>query len=174
MFDVNINFKEISISSMEKEDVKELYHWSVDQKVFLDSNNDVLEFNELYQRFLEYYISECEVFLKIMKKNNLIGIFKGRIEFKNPNIVWISCFTLEHQYLENDEGNAILSKILSYFCSNFGICNFLSGVAAEDEDILSILKHNGFQLERISNEFFMENGKMSSAFILKKKNNSDI
>lgn len=174
MFDVNINFNEISISSIEKEDVKNLHQWCIKQKVFIDSNNNVLEFKELYQRFIEYYVSECEVFLKIMKKNNLIGIFKGRIEFKNPNIVWISCFTLEHEYLENNEGNAILNKILNYFCSNFGICEFLSGVAIDDKDILSIFKHNGFKFERVSSEFFMEKGKMSSALIMKKKNKCNI
>lgn len=169
MFDVNISFSEIEISSIEKEDVKYIHQWCNKQKVFLADDGKVLEFNEFYQRFLEYYFSECEIFLKIITNSELIGIFRGRIEFKKPSIVWISCFTLKNNYLKTDKGEEILNKILLYFSSNFGICKFLSGVPSDDKDVLKLLKNSGFEADRVSDGFFIENGKKSNAIILKKE-----
>lgn len=169
MFDVNINFNEIEISSIEKEDVKNIHQWCNKQNIFIAGDENVLEFKELYQRFLEYYFSECEIFLKIAINNKLIGIFRGRVEFKNPSLVWISCFTLENGYLKTNQGEEILNKILLYFSNNFGISNFLFGVPSDDKDILKLLKNSGFQTDRVSNGFFIENGKKSNAIILKKE-----
>ncbi|MFT8315106.1 MAG: GNAT family N-acetyltransferase [Clostridium sp.] len=169
MFDVNIKYGEVSISSVEREDVKHIQLWYNSQKSFLYNSNDYLGTNEFYERFLEYYMSECEIFLKIMKRNNIIGIFRGRIEFKNKNIVWVSCFSMESASLDNNEGNIILDKILKYFLHNFGIEDFLIGVSVKDKKILNVLKNSGFQLVRISNDFFMNESNNGNAVILKKK-----
>lgn len=169
MFDVNIKYGEVSISSVEREDVKHMQLWYNNQKSFLYNSNDYLGTNEFYERFLEYYMSECEIFLKIMKRNNIIGIFRGRIEFKNKNIVWVSCFSMESASLDNNEGNIILDKILKYFLHNFGIEDFLIGVSITDKKILNVLKNSGFQLVRISNDFFMNESNSGNTVILKKK-----
>lgn len=169
MFDVNIGYKEIKISSIEKEDVNDIYKWCNKENVFIEGRENVLELKELYERFLEYYVSECEIFLKILKNDKLIGIFRGRAEFKNPNLLWISCFTLESKYLKTDKAKEILNNILSYFSNNFGINNFLFGVPFEDKEILNILKDSGFEVERISNDFFIGKEKKSNTIILKKE-----
>ncbi|AGK97028.1 GNAT family N-acetyltransferase [Clostridium pasteurianum] len=169
MFDVNIKYGDFSISSVEREDVKHIQLWYNNQKSFLYNSNDYLGTNEFYERFLEYYMSECEIFLKIIKRNNIIGIFRGRIEFKNKNIVWASCFAMESASLDNNEGNIILDKILKYFLHNFGIEDFLIGVSVKDKKILNVLKNSGFQMVRISNDFFMNESNNGNAVILKKK-----
>ncbi|MDF2505797.1 MULTISPECIES: GNAT family N-acetyltransferase [Clostridium] len=169
MFDVNIKYGDVSISSVEKEDVKHIQTWYNSQKSFLYNGNDYLGTDEFYERFLEYYMSECEIFLKIIKINNIIGIFKGRVEFKSENMVWVSCFAMESFCLENNEGNIVLDKILKFFLNNFGIKDFLIGVSVKDKKILTVLKNSGFQLVRISNDFFMNESSNGNAVILKKK-----
>ncbi|UZW12699.1 GNAT family N-acetyltransferase [Clostridium pasteurianum] len=169
MFDVNIKYGDVSISSIEKEDVKHIRMWYNSQKSFLYNSNDYLETNEFYERFIEYYMSECEIFLKIKKMNNIIGIFKGRIEFKNKNMVWVSCFAMETVFLDNNEGNIVLDNILKFFLHNFGIEDFLIGVSVRDKKILNVLKNSGFQMVRISNDFFMNESNSGNAVILKKK-----
>ena len=169
MFDVNIKYGDISISSVEKEDVKHIQAWYNNQKSFLYNGNDYLGINEFYERFLEYYMSECEIFLKIININSIIGIFKGRVEFKGENMVWVSCFAMESTYLDNNVGNIVLDKILKFFLHNFGIEDFLIGVSVKDKKILNLLKDSGFQLVRISNDFFMNESTSGNAIILKKK-----
>lgn len=169
MFDVSIKYGDIIISSIEKKDIKHIQLWYNNQKSFLYNSNDYLDNNELYERFIEYYMSECEIFLKITKFNNIIGIFKGRVEFKSKNMVWVSCFAMELVSLENNEGNLILDEIIKFFSRNFGIEDFLIGVSVKDKKILNVLKNSGFQMLRISNDFFMNESNNGNAVILKKK-----
>lgn len=172
MFDVKIEYGDISVSSVEKEDVRRIQIWYNNQKFFLYNGNDYLGTNEFYERFLEYYMSECEIFLKIINKNGIIGIFKGRVEFKSENMVWVSCFAMESTYLDNNVGSIVLDKILKFFLHNFGIEDFLIGVSVKDKKILSLLKNSGFQLVRISNDFFVNENDSGNAVILKKKINT--
>ncbi len=169
MFEVCINYKDINISNVVLEDIKCIQLWLKEKnKLVYYGNNDYLATSEFNEIFLEYYASESEIFLKIHKENRLIGIFKGRIEFKDKNIVWISCFILEHLYLDNDEGNVILNKILKFFLHNYGITEFLIGISEKEKKTLKLLKNNGFKLIRISNDFFMSKETSSNAMIMKR------
>ena len=91
MFNIDIKFENFSIMNVEEEDILKIENWMDNQQGF---NIDVgLNYgtNELYERYLECYMSEGEYFLKVLCGSKLIGIIKGRIEFKNPNEVWIMC-----------------------------------------------------------------------------------
>ena len=169
MFKVSINYKDINISSVMMEDIKCIQKWfnEKNQLVYY-GNDDYLEISELNEIFLEYYVSESEIFLKIIKEDKLIGLFKGRLEFKDKNIIWISCFVLEHLYLDNNEENVILDEILKFFLHNYGISEFLIGIPVKEKKTLNLLKNNGFRLVRISNDFFIGNEDSSNAMIMKR------
>ncbi|MCD3331341.1 GNAT family N-acetyltransferase, partial [Clostridium botulinum] len=81
MFDIKLEFDNIKILSIEKEDVSPIYKWIRCNNQFLQNEgNENITYDKFYEHFLEYYFSECEFFLKINKENKLIGIFKGRTE----------------------------------------------------------------------------------------------
>jgi hypothetical protein len=169
MFEVCINYKDINISSIVMEDIKYIQQWLNEKnKLVYYGNDDYLATSEFNEIFLEYYVSESEIFLKILKANRLIGIFKGRIEFKSKNIIWISCFVLEYLYLDNNEGNIMLNEILEFFLQNYGITEFLIGVSVKEKKTLKLLKSNGFKLLRISNDFFMSQDTGSNAMIMQR------
>jgi len=169
MFKVSINYKDINISSVMMEDIKCIQKWfnEKNQLVYY-GNDDYLEISELNEIFVEYYVSESEIFLKISKENKLIGLFKGRLEFKDKNIIWISCFVLEHLYLDNNEENVILDEILKFFLHNYGISEFLIGISVKEKETLNLLKSNGFKLVRISNDFLISNEDSPNTMIMKK------
>ncbi len=95
MFNIDIVSHDVSIMNVEKEDIVKIEKWINNQRVLniaAKKNYGIVEF---YERYLEYYVSEGEYFVKVLFGSELIGIIKGRIEFKNPNEVWIMCYLLE-------------------------------------------------------------------------------
>ena len=62
MLDVEINFKDMKISGVEEKDLIGIQKWMETNNAFLKEESAL---EELKNRFLESYISECEFFFKI-------------------------------------------------------------------------------------------------------------
>jgi RimJ/RimL family protein N-acetyltransferase len=167
MFDVHLDLNDLNISSVEKEDIISIQKWINDQNYGSNDIEKQLGLREFYERFLEYYVSEGEFFLKITKDNNLIGVLKGRIEFKNPTEVWLWYFLIDKDYRGRGIGSGIISSVKEYFNDGFGIDNFYTGVCAEDTDVLRFWKKNGFTLIRVSKGFFSVDEKDRDMMIMK-------
>ncbi|WP_085829485.1 GNAT family N-acetyltransferase [Clostridium massiliodielmoense] len=148
MFDIKLDYNNIKITSVEKEDIKGIYQWITLQKKICVKNENMenIDYSEFYDRFLEYYFSECEFFLKVKKDDKLIGVLKGRTEFKNPNEVWIKYFLLDKGMRNNRIGSKILELLLKYFLCDCGIYNFYTTVQKEDYKCLSFLEKNKFYI----------------------------
>ena len=107
MVDVDIRIEDISISSIEKSDLIYLHEWFKTQTEYTENINDnSLSVKELNERYLEYYLSENEFFLKVLFENKLIGVLKGRLEFKNPNEMWYLCLF----WIINSEKKVLVKK----------------------------------------------------------------
>ncbi|MCM8710359.1 GNAT family N-acetyltransferase [Clostridium sp. SYSU_GA19001] len=167
MFDIHIDIDDINISSIEREDIVTIQKWINYQQCNFKDTNKPMELKEFYERFLEYYVSEGEFFLKINKHNNLIGILKGRIEFKNPNEVWLWYFLLDNLYRGNGIGSQIIKSLQNYFSNGFGIYNFYTGVCEKDTRALKFWNKNNFKLIRVSKDFFNIDGRNMDMFVLK-------
>lgn len=150
MVEFNIKYKEINISSVNKEDTKDIHKWINGRNNKL---NEHFSMNTLKELFLEYCLNECEIFLKITKNLKLIGIFKGRIEFKEENLIWISYFSLDDINTKKSEADILLNKILKYFLHNYGISSFIVGIQEVEGNSLEFFKSNGFKLLRVSSDF---------------------
>lgn len=169
MFDVSINYDDVRISSIEKEDIKLLERWLNSQKCYMEQGEQFsIDYSELYQRFLEYYVSECEFFLKIIKADKLSGILKGRIEFKNPNEVWIGCFFIDNDMRNKGLGSSILKSIMLYFNKVYGIKDFFTGTAQKSEGNLRFWKNNGYKVIRVARDFYSFKSSNEDMLILKK------
>lgn len=146
MFDIKLSFGDIEISSLEKEDLEYVYNWLEKQYIF--SENKVLHKNDFKQRFLEYYINECEFFVKINKADKLIGMLKGNIEFKNPNEVWLSYFLLDYRFAKNGIGSYILNNVMTYFSKECNIGNFYINLKEENLYSVKFWKKNHFGIHK--------------------------
>lgn len=167
MFDIDIKFNNICIKSIQEEDIHKLKTWFISQHMDLKY---YIDFSDLYERFLEYYLSECEFFLEIDKEEKICGILKGRIEFKSKNMVWISCFCVNEKFINNDEQKIILENILDYFCKSFGVSYFLTGVAQSEKNTIKILREINFKVVRINKEFYTNCKDKEDLLILQKTN----
>jgi len=166
MFEVSMQFDDINISSIENEDLECIQNWLNLEQEFNAENS--LEFQDLYKRFLEYYASECEFFLKISKHNRLIGIIKGRIEFKNPNEVWFSFYLLDSKERGSGQGSRILNNIIKCFNESYGISNFFVVALANEVGMLKFLKKNKFDLQRVSKNFYSIEGSYKDMLLFRR------
>ncbi|MBZ9688252.1 GNAT family N-acetyltransferase [Clostridium estertheticum] len=171
MFNIDIVFDDVSIMSVEKEDITKIENWVNSQQEF---NKDAVQdygIKEFYQRYLEYYVSEGEYFLKVMRGGELIGIIKGRIEFKNPNEVWIMCYLIEFNLYDLDISTTIINEFLKHLYENYGIRNFYTFVSADNNGMLKIWKNNNFEISRVTSNFLEINSQDKDILILKKELN---
>jgi RimJ/RimL family protein N-acetyltransferase len=170
MFDINICFEDISISSIEREDVIQIQKWINSQDIYNGSALvKPLDLEEFVERFIEYYMSENEFFLKIKKSDELIGVFKGRVEFKNPNEVMIWCYIINNSVRGMGYGTKILNNILLYFKNNLGIATFSTGIVEGNSKAMRFWNKSRFNLLRISKNFFNIDGKEFDMLIFKRQ-----
>lgn len=137
MFHIDLEINGINIVSVEETDLNDVYQFIIDEDIFFDSTY-------FYERFLEYYLSECEFFLKINRYDQLVGIIKGRVEFKNPNQVWLSYFLLDNKLRNRGMGSTILKNLVTYFINECGIVNFYVNVKKTDFGTLDFWFNNRF------------------------------
>lgn len=167
MFDINIDLNDVSISSIERDDIVFIQKWINEQNSSNAGSEKPLGLKEIYERFLEYYVSEGEFFLKITKKEKLIGVLKGRIEFKTINEVWFWYFLLDNQYRELGIGSDIIKNVKDYFMNELGIYDFYTGVCEKDLRILKFWSKNKFAITRISKGYFNINNEDLDMIVLK-------
>jgi len=167
MFDIELLIDDIRLSSVEKEDVQIIKDWMQEE---MNSKNSELwtDISELDDRFLEYYMSENEFFLKVIKNNKLVGILKGRVEFKKTNDVFIGCFILDCNLRGEGLGSRILLETIKYFEKNFGIYNFYTSIIDGSKEAIKFWTKNSFVLHRISRNFFNIKGKERDMLIFKR------
>lgn len=168
MFNIDIKFNDVSIINVEKEDIFKIKNWINNQHVYNIEDGLNYGIREFYERYLEYFVSEGEYFVKVLCKNELIGILKGRIEFKNPNEVWIMCYLMESKMYGDDVSTRIINEFLKHFHENYGISNFYTFVSANNNVMLKLWKNNNFEISRVTNNFLELDSKNNDMLILKK------
>jgi RimJ/RimL family protein N-acetyltransferase len=169
MFDMDISFDDITISSVLRGDILNIQKWMNSQQFYEDEAlSKPMALRDLKERFLEYYMSENEFFLKIVKDDILIGIFKGRVEFKNPNEALVWCYILDESYRGLGLGSQILNKILQYFKESFGIINFSTSIVDGNKAVIKFWEKNKFICSRVSKGFFNVDGKVLDMLIYKR------
>jgi len=153
MFNINFKTTEFEIKNIEKEDINEIYNWFKIETTYLDVNKyEELGENDFKDRFMEYYLSECEFFIKVTIKDELIGIIKGRIEFVNPNNVWFGYILISEKYRNKGVGVKLLNSIINYFDTGFGIINFSAKLKETDMKSLDFWKKSGFIVSTLLNK----------------------
>lgn len=168
MFNIDIKFDDISIVNVEKEDVVKIKNCINNQYVYNIDDGLKYDIHEFYERYLEYYVSEGEFFLKVLFTGELVGIIKGRIEFKNPNEVWIMCYLIEPRMHEADVSSRIINEFSRHLYDNYGMCNFYAFEKANNNEMLKLWKNNNFKISRVTSNFLEIDSKKKDLLILKK------
>jgi RimJ/RimL family protein N-acetyltransferase len=169
MFNIDIKIDDISIISVEKRDIFKIESFINNQQALNIEAQKNYGIKEFYERYLEYYMSEGEYFLKVLWDSELIGIIKGRIEFKNPNEVWIMCYLIEFELYNTEMSKTIINEFLKYLYKNYGIRNFYTFVSVNNSEMLKIWKNNGFEINRVTSNFLEIDSEAEDILILKKE-----
>ena len=167
MFDLDMQFNDVNICSIENEDVVFVQSWFNSEQGFCNKSI-AIDLHEFHKRFLEYYASECEFFLKINKNNKFIGIIKGRIEFKNPNEVWFSFYMLNSEERGKGLGSDIINYIIKSFNEGYGIDSFYVAVELEDAASLKFWKKNRFEIQRVCKNLYGLHDKTKEQLLMKR------
>lgn len=163
-----LDAEDIKISNIEKDDIKHIDKEFRDEKFFTENTN-IYSIEDLYERFLEYYLTEGEFFLKIKKDTDeFLGFLKGRVEFKEYNVAWINCFVIKEKYKQRNLERKILNVILKFLQITYDVKTVYIGVTKDEKDSLSFLKENGFYILRVSKEFYEINNKKKDMIVLVK------
>jgi ribosomal protein S18 acetylase RimI-like enzyme len=165
MLDIEMKFNNIIVSNVEKKDLPQIHEWMELEGKFVYEESNL---NELNERFLESYISEGEFFLKINNNNELIGIIKGRLEFKNPNEAWIWFFYINDKYRVTSLSNNIINALISQFYQKYGIDIFFTRVIKNDSENIRFWRNMGFNIIRIVKDFYNINDEYIDMLIMKK------
>jgi len=168
MFNIDIEFDDVNIINVEKEDIIQIENWINNQQDSNIGSKGNYTLNEFYERYLEYYVSEGEYFLKVLCGSELIGIIKGRIEFKNPNEVWIMCYLIKSELYEVDLSLEIINEFLKHLYEDYGLCNFYTFVSSNNSNMLNFWKNNSFEISRVTSNFLGIDSKDKDVLILKK------
>ncbi|MEW9096643.1 MAG: GNAT family N-acetyltransferase [Clostridiaceae bacterium] len=168
MLDMEFNWQDINIANIRKSDVKIIQNWLYQQSEFCEEDIYPIEIDKLYDRFLEYYISENEFFAKIQYEGKLIGILKGRVEFKNPPEAWVWCIMLDYKYRGLGIGSNIINEVNKYLTREYGVVNFYTTIIKESPRTIKFLKKNGYKIIRVSKNYYDIDGKQMDMLILKK------
>jgi len=168
MFDIDMQFDDVDICSIENEDVIFVQNWFNSEQGFCDKNASI-DLHEFHKRFLEYYASECEFFLKINKNNKFIGIIKGRIEFKNPNEVWFSCYLLDNKERGKGLGTKIINYVVKGFNESYGISSFSVAVELENPAMLRFWKNNSFEIQRMCKNLYGVQNEFKELLLLRRE-----
>ncbi|GAA0718562.1 GNAT family N-acetyltransferase [Clostridium malenominatum] len=168
MLDLNVQWQNIKVVNIQKNDVDDIKKWLYKQSEFAEESVYPIEVSELYDRFLEYYISENEFFSKIQFENKTIGILKGRVEFKNPSEAWIWCLMIDYEYRGKGIGSRVIDEVNSYLNREYNIEYFYTTVMRDSFRTIEFLKKNGYKIKRVSKNYYDINGKQMDMLILKK------
>ena len=115
-----------------------------------------------YRRFLEYYVTENEFFLEIYKNNELVGVFKGRLELENKKELFIWLFIIKKELRNEGYGSEIVEGVIEYFMRLYTIDTIKVGVVQNNLEGISFWNSKGFKVERMTKDFFQdeeENGR---------------
>ncbi|MFQ8921598.1 MAG: GNAT family N-acetyltransferase [Clostridium paraputrificum] len=161
MVDIDFEFKDYIVSSVEEDGLEELNNW-----IKINNSEDhtyySLDSQMFYRRFLEYYVTENEFFLEIYKNNELVGVFKGRLELENKKELFIWLFIIKKELRNEGYGSEIVEGVIEYFMRLYTIDTIKVGVVQNNLEGISFWNSKGFKVERMTKDFFQdeeENGR---------------
>lgn len=170
MFDIKTNFDDIEISCLDIKDILLTKKLLDEQKINYDNLISGLSIGDFFDRYMESLISESEMFLKICKNKKIIGLLKGRVEFKNPNEVWFQYLFIIQEYRENGIGSKILDKSIEYLTKNNMFNIFFALVEDNNDRAINFLKNNSFTFYRGVQNYFQSNNIHADMNIYRKIN----
>lgn len=160
MYYVNMRSDEYLFNSVERRDFITINSW-------LREQGQSIQIDRYKENFFAYYISTDEIFIKIENEGNIIGVFKGRVDFHNELVILF--YLIDEVHRGKGVGKKALCEIIKYF-ENKGLIKYKVIVNARNERGIKFWVENGFLIKRRLERYFND----EDMLILEKINSDTI
>ncbi len=152
MLDVTFDYNEYKFRSVKECDINILSKW------MKENNNEdhvsIIDEQILYRRFLEYYITEDEFFIKVIKDKKIDGVIKGNIKRENTSELFLWFFIVDKNNRDKGEGKKIIKMFFEYINRKYSLEKIKVGVSSENKKALDFWRCLGFEIYRVTENFF--------------------
>lgn len=168
MVNINFNYENYTFESVKESDFKELIEW-------MRKNNETdditysLDSQVFYQRFIEYYVTDNECFIIIKKENNIVGVFKGRLDLEDKEELFIWYFTIDRKFRGKGVGSEIIERIIEYFESRYSISVTKVGIVENNIGALNFWTRIRFTFLRSTKNFFCYEAEENKGLVILKR-----
>ena len=114
-------------------------------------------------------MADDECFIEIYKNNEIVAVFKGRLEKTQDNQLVIWFFIMDKLKRNEGIGSAIIEIIVQYFKKVHNINSIQVGVVENNMEGISFWNSMGFDVSRISKNFFDGYEEKSRNLVIMKK-----
>ena len=167
MLDVAFDYDGYKFRSVKECDINILSRW-----MKKNNNEDHVSLTDeqiLYRRFLEYYITEDEFFIKVIKDEKIYGVIKGNITRENDMELFLWMFIIDKKNRDRGEGKKIIESFFEYACKKYSLVRIKVGVSSENKKALDFWKCLGFQVYRVSKNIFETSDEIFENLVLMNK-----
>lgn len=167
MINIDFKYEGYTFESVTEDDLHFLAEW-IKENNEDNSNCYSLDPQIFYRRYLEYYVASGESFVKIRKDGNVIAVFKGRLEMEKTNELFIWLFIVDKKLRNRGEGSFIINKVIEYFMKSYSIDKVKAGVVQSNIKGISFWNSLGFDVSRVTKNFFDGNNDDRNLVIMNK------
>lgn len=167
MIQVRFSYQDYSFESVKEEDLECLAKWIKDNDKGENINNCSLDPQIFYRRFLEYYITDDETFIKVTKNNKVVAVFKGRFEEKRNKELIIWLFIMDKESRNRGNGALIIKKLIEHFRTAYSVNKVEVLVMQGNENGISFWNSLGFETSRVTKNFFEINDNKRNLVVMK-------
>lgn len=150
---IDFVYNEYEFKNVEEDDLDGLVKW-IRENNDEDSTCYSLDSQIFYRRFLEYYVTENECFIKIEKDRELVGVFKGRLELDNKKELFIWFYIVNKELRNRGLGSEFIERIIKYFEDGYSVNIIKVGIVEDNEIAFNFWKGRGFDMLRTVENFF--------------------
>lgn len=168
MVNINFNYENYTFESVKESDFKELIEWMRKNNETYDITYS-LDSQVFYQRFIEYYVTDNECFIIIKKENNIVGVFKGRLDLEDKEELFIWYFTIDRKFRGKGLGSEIIERIIEYFESRYSISVTKVGIVEDNRGALNFWKSIRFTFLRSAKNFFRYEAEQNKGLVILKR-----
>lgn len=173
MMPISIQDGDITIRNLKNSELVEVYNCVNQSHDSLKAlgRNSAFSLEDIKMRYLETLINSMEFFCGILYKDKIVGLIKGRIEYKEQNQLFIMSLMLIEDIRGKGIGTKTLGAFEDYFFKNFSTNKFCALIMENNKSAQKFWIKNGYKFIRATRGIGIDEG--SCMIILEKELNSN-
>lgn len=183
MLTINIKAKDLLFKDITKDNFDEvlrLYNQN-EINMYATGIDRAMSIEDITEKYLEVLINSHEFFAGIFKDTTgeetgsgesadyrMIGVIKGRIDYENSEVAWISSILIDGSLQRKGIGTYSVDSIMEHLKDTYGIRGIMIGILSGNAIGKRFWKKLGFKYIRTIDQFIKLQSKTEDFIIMKK------